>query len=61
MSHLDKFDPLFFVKYVQFFNANTNQATLQRQLAISKYNVQLEFEISSYIQFYCFLTCSYNR
>ena len=54
MFHFDKFDPLFVVKYVQFFNANTNQAILQRQLAVSKYNVQLEFEISSYIQFYCF-------
>ena len=31
------------------------KATRQRKLEISSYNIELLFEISSYIQFYCFL------
>ena len=49
----------FFFSQAQKTNKQTKaKATTQRKLEISNYDMQLKFEISSYIQFYCFyVTC----
>ena len=36
------------------------QAARQWKLEIFSYNTQLQFEITSYVQFYCFLTYDYS-